>query len=71
MKNSRYGVHEIVDLRELLNFKWSCLDEAKQRVKVIEDKELKTLAEDSIEQLTASINKMSEFISASAVRMQQ
>ncbi|MGD7044737.1 hypothetical protein [Jeotgalibacillus proteolyticus] len=71
MKNSRYGIHEIVDLRELLNFKWSCLDEAKQRVKVIENKELKSLAEESIGQLTASINKMNEFISASAVRMQQ
>ncbi|KIL51148.1 hypothetical protein [Jeotgalibacillus campisalis] len=71
MKNSRYGVHEIVDLRELLNFNWSCLSEAKQRVQVIKDEDLKKLAEESILQLTVSIDKMNEFISASATRMTQ
>ncbi|WP_216830646.1 hypothetical protein [Alkalihalobacterium elongatum] len=71
MESSRYGVHEIVDLRELSNFKWACLTQAKTRLELVENPELKQLVEQSIQQGTMTVGKMKDFLSDAQTQMNQ
>ena len=71
MQSSQYGVHEVTDMREMINFKVACLAEAKTRLQTVENPELKALVEQSITQGTNTIKQMRTFLSSAKTQMTQ
>lgn len=71
MESQHFGVHEITDMRELINFKAACLVEAKSRLQQAENVELKMIIEQGIRQGTETINEMKTFLSTAATQMKQ
>ena len=71
MNQTTFGVHEIVDLRELINFKGCCLTEAKTRLSLVENPELKVLVEQSVQQGTSSVQQMQSLLTVAATQLKQ
>ncbi|WP_078551518.1 hypothetical protein [Bacillus alkalicellulosilyticus] len=71
MKSSQYGVHEITDMRELINFKIACLTEAKDRLEKVENLELKALVQHNIATSTVAIGQMRDILSTASTQMEQ
>ena len=71
MKSKGFGVHEVTDLRELINFKGACLSQAKGRVGKVENQELKILVEKSVELGTNSIRQMKSILSKASTQIIQ
>jgi len=71
MRSSQFGVHEVTDMREMINFKIACLAEAKTRVQTVENPELKTLVEQSMTQGTNTIKQMRTFLGTAVTQMEQ
>ncbi|MBM7605047.1 hypothetical protein JOC75_003051 [Metabacillus crassostreae] len=60
MESMKFGVHEVTDMRELINFKGACLIQAKSRLNEVENPELKTLLEQSIQQGQTTVSQMKQ-----------
>lgn len=58
MKSDSFGVHEITDIRELINFKWSCLVKAKERMDKVDNSELRELVDESIKSGKTTVNEL-------------
>jgi similar to spore coat protein len=71
VQSTQFGVHEVVDLREVVNFKAACLTEAKERATRVKNPELKALVEQSIQQGTMSLKKMNAILTQSAGQIEQ
>ncbi|WP_112181973.1 MULTISPECIES: hypothetical protein [Paraliobacillus] len=71
MKSSNFGIHEIVDLRELINFKVGCLSQSKSRMKIVENIELKTLVEQSVKQGHTAVNQMKDLLTSASTQINQ
>jgi len=71
MESVKFGVHEVIDLRELLNFKITCLSEAASRLQQVENADLRGLIEQSMTAGTKSVTTMQEFLSTAATQMEQ
>lgn len=71
MRTTDFGVHEVVDLRELTVFKAACVTEAKNRLDKIENPDLKRIVEQSIKQGTESLVEMKRLLSAAATQFDQ
>lgn len=71
MKSQHFGVHEITDMREIINFKAACLVEAKSRLQQVENVKLKMIIEQGIRQGTETINEMKTFLSTAATQIEQ
>ncbi|WP_019416265.1 hypothetical protein [Paenisporosarcina sp. TG20] len=71
MESQKFGVHEVTDMRELINFKVACLSEAKSRLGKVENPELKKLVETSVELGTHTVNNMKAILSTAITQMKQ
>lgn len=71
MQSSQFGIHEVTDMREMINFKVACLAEAKTRLQTVENTELKALVEQSITQGTNTIKQMRTFLGTAVTQMEQ
>jgi hypothetical protein len=71
MESSHFGVHEVTDMRELINFKVACLTEAKSRLEKVENPELKALVEQSVQQGKTTVGQMKDLLSTAATQMNQ
>lgn len=69
LKSSNFGIHEIIDLRELINFKVSCLSQSKSRMKIVENAKLKTLVEQSVKQGHTTVNQMKELLISASTQI--
>lgn len=69
MKSSNFGIHEIIDLRELINFKVGCLSQSKSRMKIVENDALKTLVEQNVKQGHAEVNQMKELLTSASTQI--
>ena len=69
MQSSQFGVHEVTDMREMINFKVACLAETKTRLQTVENPELKALVEQSITQGTNTIKQMRTLISSAKTQI--
>lgn len=49
MKSNQYSLHEIIELRELSNFKWSSLIQMEMQLNQVENAKVKDLLEESIQ----------------------
>jgi len=70
MRSTEYGVHEITDMRELINFKVACLTEAKSRLGKVENLELKKLVELNISQGRQTVSHMKGILSTASKQLQ-
>ncbi|WP_400243692.1 hypothetical protein AB3U99_21015 [Niallia sp. JL1B1071] len=71
MKSQDFGVHEVTDMRELINFKGACLAQSKARLEKVENEELKQLIEKSVELGTTSLNQMKNLLSKASTQIIQ
>ncbi|MTT32394.1 hypothetical protein GMB86_10290 [Terrilactibacillus sp. BCM23-1] len=71
MESNKFGVHEITDMRELVNFKGACLSQAKSRLEKVENPELKLLVQDSIQKGKQSLNQMKELLITASTQLKQ
>lgn len=71
MENRHFAVHEVTDMRELINFKGACLIQAKSRINEVENPELKALVTQSIQQGSTTVSQMREILSTAATQMNQ
>ncbi|MBU8907893.1 hypothetical protein [Desertibacillus haloalkaliphilus] len=71
MEANQFGIHEITDLRELINFKAACLSEAKSRLNQVENQQLKSLVEQSVKQGTATVTEMQSILKSTVTKMDQ
>ncbi|WP_088105466.1 hypothetical protein [Halalkalibacter urbisdiaboli] len=71
MESNQYGVHEVTDLRELINFKGTCLAQDKTRLKTVENSELKALVEQSMKLGQTSVTQMKDILSKAMTQMNQ
>lgn len=69
MQSNQFGVHEIVDMRELLNFKVACLSQSKERLEKVENPELKQLVEQSVKQGKLSLNGMKDILTSASTQI--
>ncbi|MGJ9382196.1 hypothetical protein [Salipaludibacillus sp. CF4.18] len=71
MENRPFAIHEVTDMRELINFKGACLTQAKARINEVENPELKALITQSIQQGSTTVRHMREILSTAATQMNQ
>jgi uncharacterized NAD-dependent epimerase/dehydratase family protein len=71
MESKGFGVHEVTDMRELINFKGTCLTIAKSRLEKVENPELKALVEQSVQQGKMTVSQMKELLNTAATQMNQ
>ncbi|MGO5012145.1 hypothetical protein ACTQ5K_09800 [Niallia sp. Sow4_A1] len=71
MKSQEFGVHEVTDMREIINFKGSCLAQSKERLEKVENEELKLLIEKSAQLGTTSLNQMKNLLSKASTQITQ
>ncbi|GAE24387.1 hypothetical protein JCM9140_305 [Halalkalibacter wakoensis JCM 9140] len=71
MESTQYGIHEITDMRELINFKWACLIQSQARLEQVENPDLKMIIEHSITQGTTTVSQMKDILSRAATQMNQ
>ncbi|PKG22662.1 hypothetical protein [Niallia nealsonii] len=71
MQSSQFGVHEITDLREIINFKVACLAEAKSRLQKVGSADLKAIVEQSVQLGTNAVGEMKALLSKAATQMNE
>ncbi|MFC2949807.1 hypothetical protein [Virgibacillus sediminis] len=71
MESGKYGVHEVVDLQELLRFKVVCHAQSKARLQQVEHPELQTIVEQSMKQGNLSISRMKELMETATPELKQ
>ncbi|MFC7061509.1 hypothetical protein [Halobacillus seohaensis] len=71
MKIEKFGIHEVVDLRELINFKAACLVQSKNRLEKVENLELKELVDQSVLQGNRTVRQMKELLTSASTQMNQ
>jgi hypothetical protein len=71
LESSKFGVHEVTDMRELINFKGACLTEAKSRLEKVQNQELKAIIEQSVKQGNNTVDEMKELLSTAVTQMNQ
>ncbi|WP_226793336.1 hypothetical protein [Bacillus sp. B1-b2] len=71
MQSSQYGIHEIADLREILNFKVASLAEAKARMQKVENEELKTIVQQRVKLDTNAVSEMKTILSKASSQIEE
>ncbi|WP_077622288.1 hypothetical protein [Sediminibacillus massiliensis] len=71
MQSENFGIHEITDMRELINFKIACLEQAKTRLDLVDNPVLKGLVEQSVEQDNLSVSQMKDLLGKASLQMDQ
>ncbi|MBD0381207.1 hypothetical protein [Paenibacillus sedimenti] len=70
MNQQALALHETLELHELLTSKTVCLTEAKARLQLVQDQELKTLIQQDIQQTSQSIQQFTNILSTAANQLQ-
>jgi hypothetical protein len=71
VESSHFGVHEVTDMRELINFQIACLTEARSRLEKVDNLELKAIIEQSVKQGTETVSGMQAILSTAVTQMNQ